>query len=131
MLSKKHLLLITSYWFYITNALDTVSISSAPLDAKIGLKDNKSDNWRHPLHWFTAPQLRTTVLDSLVFQLSRVLGLLVGYIVLRDRSKSGSRRHCLKGIIICILVLLYSIAIYLTIMKQRTGDNNYLQRWLL
>ena len=38
--------------------------SAAPLDAKIGLKINESDNWRHPGHYSTAPRLRTTGLES-------------------------------------------------------------------
>ena len=42
----------------------------APLDAKIGLKVNESDNWWQPWHYLKAPwcvapnRLRTTVLDT-------------------------------------------------------------------
>ena len=37
---------------------------AAPIDAKIGLKFNKSDKWRHPRHYLKAPRMRTTGLES-------------------------------------------------------------------
>ena len=35
-----------------------------PLDAKIGIKVNKTDNWWHSWHYCTAPRLRTTDLKN-------------------------------------------------------------------